>query len=97
MNAMYALNASFNIYLVHGGTNFGYAAGAEMLPNFLTVTTSYDWSAPIREDGHTIGKFFEMQQAIHALTGKPIQPLPPPIMRQAYGSVLMRYVYNVEI
>lgn len=92
MNAMYALNASFNIYLVHGGTNFGYAAGAEHIGTqpFLTVTTSYDWSAPIREDGHTIGKFFEMQEAIHALTGRPIHPLPPPIPRQAYGSIAMR-------
>uniref|UniRef100_A0A914V270 Beta-galactosidase n=1 Tax=Plectus sambesii TaxID=2011161 RepID=A0A914V270_9BILA len=97
MNAMYALNASFNIYLVHGGTNFGYAAGAEHIGDqpFHTVTTSYDWSAPIREDGHTIGKFFEMQQAIHALTGKPIRPLPPPIIRQAYGSIEMRYYGTV--
>ncbi len=40
-----SVNASFSMYLPFGGTNFGFIAG-------YNITTSYDYSAPISEQGH---------------------------------------------
>lgn len=45
-------NRSFNMYVIHGGTNFGLSAGSNnnyeiILPDL----TSYDFGAPITEQG----------------------------------------------
>jgi beta-galactosidase len=39
---------SFNLYMFHGGTNFGFHAGANGNENDLT---SYDYAAPVNEQG----------------------------------------------
>ncbi|HET7223861.1 MAG TPA: beta-galactosidase, partial [Rhodanobacteraceae bacterium] len=47
-------NRSFNMYVVHGGTNFGFGAGANAhddYSHFQPVITSYDYGAPIDEHG----------------------------------------------
>ncbi|XP_037076709.1 LOW QUALITY PROTEIN: beta-galactosidase-like [Pollicipes pollicipes] len=41
--ALMALGASFNFYMMHGGTSFGFAAGANMGDTFEPCTTSYDF------------------------------------------------------
>lgn len=52
-----AINASFNLYMFHGGTNFGLTSGAITngttleTANYQPVTTSYDFSAPLNEAG----------------------------------------------
>lgn len=52
-------NASFNLYMAHGGTNFGFTSGANDGGNAtsqLWIVTSYDYAAPIAEDGrHNLG------------------------------------------
>merc|ERR1719420_2612820 len=56
--------ASLGLYMVHGGTNFGFWAGA----NDGSFITSYDYNAPIREGGdHGFGidgkdKFLELKK-----------------------------------
>eukprot|EP00397_Hematodinium_sp_SG-2012_P023699 GEMP01024638.1.p1 GENE.GEMP01024638.1~~GEMP01024638.1.p1 ORF type:complete len:636 (+),score=101.87 GEMP01024638.1:28-1935(+) len=53
-----ANDASFNLYMAHGGTNFGFTAGANAGGNDTQtwVVTSYDYSAPIAENGaHNFG------------------------------------------
>jgi beta-galactosidase len=47
---------SFNLYMVHGGTSFGFYAGANELP-YRPVPTSYDYDAPITEAGWTSPKY----------------------------------------
>ncbi len=42
---------SFNIYVIQGGTNFGFWAGANYNDRYLPHVTSYDFDAPINEDG----------------------------------------------
>ncbi|KAI1730090.1 glycosyl hydrolases family 35 domain-containing protein [Ditylenchus destructor] len=48
MEWMWNMNASFSFYMIHGGTNFGFWNGAETNG---PVITSYDYSAPISEEG----------------------------------------------
>ena len=49
-------NHSFSMYVVHGGTNFGLTAGAnqgEGKSDYTGHITSYDYDAPINEQGST--------------------------------------------
>lgn len=44
---------SFNFYMVHGGTNFGFTSGANYTKDIRLQPdlTSYDYDAPISEAG----------------------------------------------
>ena len=43
--------ANFNLYMFHGGTNFGFTAGANHFGDYQPTTTSYDYNAPLNEWG----------------------------------------------
>ena len=65
-------NASFSLYMAHGGTSFGFWAGANILEGrYVADVTSYDYSAPISEDGtHQVGAdgadgFAAVRNALH--------------------------------
>ncbi|MGJ7032589.1 beta-galactosidase [Niabella hirudinis] len=62
-------NASFSIYMAHGGTTFSTFSGANA-PPYLPQTSSYDYDAPINEAGNATPKFY----AIRELLGKYLQP-----------------------
>ncbi|VDP81822.1 unnamed protein product [Echinostoma caproni] len=55
-----------NMYMFHGGTNFGYTAGT---PDQVPSTTSYDYDAPISEAGDATPKYRMLQEAIHKYEG----------------------------
>jgi beta-galactosidase len=69
-------NASFSIYMAHGGTTFGLWAGCDR--PFKPDTSSYDYDAPISEAGWTTPKFFQTRElfAKYLLPGETI-PEPP--------------------
>ncbi len=55
---------SFNFYVVHGGTNFGFTAGANAFSptQYQPAVTSYDYDAPINEQGQPTAKYFMLQE-----------------------------------
>ena len=58
-------NVSFNIYMFHGGTNFGFMNGADWNHGFyLPDTTNYDYDAPLDEAGRPTEKFFAYRDTI---------------------------------
>ncbi|KAJ8779001.1 hypothetical protein J1605_013235 [Eschrichtius robustus] len=61
---MLKLGASVNMYMYHGGTNFGYWNGADEKGRFLPITTSYDYDAPISEAGDPTPKLFAIRNVI---------------------------------
>lgn len=69
-------NASFSIYMAHGGTSFGFWSGADR--PFKPDTSSYDYDAPISEAGWTTDKFFKTRDLFrkYLLPGETI-PEPP--------------------
>ncbi|MBN1818857.1 MAG: beta-galactosidase [Sedimentisphaerales bacterium] len=72
--------ASFNYYMFHGGTTFGFLNGCN---EYLPVHTSYDYSAPIDEAGRTTGKYRALRRLISeklAIT-PPEPPADPPVIR----------------
>lgn len=52
--------ASFSIYMVHGGTTFGLWAGANADP-YMPETSSYDYDAPISENGMATAKYYQLR------------------------------------
>jgi beta-galactosidase len=72
-------NASFSIYMVHGGTSFGFSAGANS-PPFLPQCTSYDYDAPIDEMGRPTPKYQAIRElfANHLLPGESLPDIPSP-------------------
>jgi len=46
-----AAGAQFNLYMFHGGTNFGFYGGRSLDGPACFMTTSYDYDAPLREGG----------------------------------------------
>ncbi len=54
LDEMLGVGASVNMYMAHGGTSFGFGAGANA-PPFQPENTSYDYDAPISEAGDLVG------------------------------------------
>jgi beta-galactosidase len=56
---------SFNLYVVHGGTNFGFTAGANSgSKGYEPHITSYDYDAPIDEQGGATPKYKALRRLI---------------------------------
>lgn len=55
---------SVNFYMAHGGTNFGLTAGANDDTGYGCTTTSYDYDAPIAENGELTEKFHVIREVI---------------------------------
>ncbi|MFO0839710.1 MAG: beta-galactosidase [Phycisphaerae bacterium] len=72
---------SFSIYMVHGGTSFGFSAGANS-PPFRPQTTSYDYDAPIDEAGRATPKFHAIRELFskHLTPGETLPQVPTPPM-----------------
>lgn len=71
---------SFNLYMAHGGTNFGYLAGAngKLDGSYSADTTSYDYDAPLDEAGRMTPKFHAIRAVIekHLAISETLPPLP---------------------
>ncbi|MGN0835097.1 MAG: beta-galactosidase [Candidatus Spyradosoma sp.] len=78
---------SFSVFPVHGGTNFGFTAGANNDPrkefggDYHTDLTSYDYGSPIDEQGRPTKEYHQYREIIaNALKGKEKLPaIPKPI------------------
>ncbi|KAI2527080.1 beta-galactosidase-1-like protein isoform X2 [Homo sapiens] len=89
---MLKLGASVNMYMFHGGTNFGYWNGADKKGRFLPITTSYDYDAPISEAGDPTPKLFALRDVISKFQEVPLGPLPPPSPKMMLGPVTLHLV-----
>ncbi|MBO5222227.1 MAG: beta-galactosidase [Clostridia bacterium] len=56
---MLDMGASVNFYMFHGGTNFGFMNGANCpgKKDYQPTITSYDYCAPLTEEGNTTKKY----------------------------------------
>jgi beta-galactosidase len=84
--------ASVNIYMFHGGTNFGFTNGANDKGTYLPIVTSYDYDAPLDEAGNPTEKYWALRDVIakYAPVGdeKPQPAAPPPAFDAAVRRVL---------
>ena len=89
---------SFNIYMAHGGTNFGFTSGAnyndkhDVQPDL----TSYDYDAPVSEAGWATSKFMAIRELMKQYVTYPVPAVPkqvpvitiPPILLTRSADVL---------
>jgi beta-galactosidase len=64
LDTLLSAGASVNIYMFHGGTNFGFTAGANDKGIYRPITTSYDYDAPLAEDGTPTEKYWRFREVI---------------------------------
>jgi beta-galactosidase len=77
LDALLAAGASVNIYMFHGGTNFGLTNGANHKGRYLPITTSYDYDAPLDEAGDPTAKFHAFRAVIAKYAPVPAEEVPP--------------------
>ena len=72
---------SFSLYMNHGGTSFGWWAGANNT-GFAPDCTSYDYDAPIDEQGAATEKYYQLRELLqkHSDVKLPAVPKPLPII-----------------
>jgi beta-galactosidase GanA len=72
---------SFNLYMFHGGTNFGFWAGANFSDKYEPDVTSYDYDAPLDEMGRPTPKYFAIRDLLlrYQPKGTELPELPRPV------------------
>lgn len=82
-------DANFNMYMVNGGTNFGFLAGANYRNGYTPTATTYDYFALINEWGNYTPMYYSIRKLLFEKRGenaiKAELPLPP--MTQNIGKV----------
>jgi beta-galactosidase len=74
-------NISFNFYMIHGGTNFGFTSGANYNEehDIQPDITSYDYNAPISEPGWVTSKYFAIRSLLNKYVEYPLPSIPEKI------------------
>nr|CDS15015.1 beta galactosidase [Echinococcus granulosus] len=80
---------SFNIYMFHGGTNFGLWSGANSPTEF--IITSYDYDAPISEAGDITAKYLILRDLFYRLKQQVPPPIPVNISKAHYGVIGLNF------
>ena len=90
-------NKSFNLYVIHGGTNFGFTAGANAFnpTQYQPDITSYDYDAPINEQGAPTPKYFLLRDLIARYTGQKLPDLPEPIRTIEVSPIRLNYMTTI--
>jgi beta-galactosidase len=84
--------ASVNIYMFHGGTNFGLTNGANDKGTYQPIITSYDYDAPLDEAGNPTAKYWAFRDVLakYAPVGadRPDTATPAPVFTAPLSQVL---------
>ncbi|MBO4207001.1 glycoside hydrolase family 35 protein, partial [Micromonospora echinofusca] len=78
LDALLSTGASVNIYMFHGGTNFGFTNGANDKGTYQPIVTSYDYDAPLDEAGDPTAKYWAFREVIARHTEVPPAPSAAP-------------------
>ena len=77
---------SVNFYMFEGGTNFGFMSGRNS-GNKTADVTSYDYDAPLTEDGRITEKYERLKNVISKYRDFEAIPLTMDIRRRSYGEI----------
>lgn len=81
------IGASFNFYMFHGGTNFGFTAGANYNKHYEPTITSYDYCALLNEWGDYTPAYHEVRKLLCEHQGIEMKDLPASPKLQSIGKV----------
>ncbi|KAK4475994.1 hypothetical protein MN116_001229 [Schistosoma mekongi] len=83
----YSKRVNVNMYMFHGGTNFGFWNGGARPESSIT---SYDYDAPISEAGDITRKYILLRDLLFERKGIKPPELPKNITKISYGRVKMK-------
>ena len=75
ISTMLENNISFSLYMTHGGTSFGHWAGANNT-GFAPDCTSYDYDAPINEQGAATEKYYKLRELLQKYSDVKLPAVP---------------------
>lgn len=80
LQEMIEKNISFSLYMTHGGTTFGFWGGANN-PAYSAMCSSYDYDAPISENGQVTPKYTLLREMMqnHLQEGETLADIPQQI------------------
>uniref|UniRef100_A0A7N6B212 Beta-galactosidase n=1 Tax=Anabas testudineus TaxID=64144 RepID=A0A7N6B212_ANATE len=83
---------SINLYMFHGGTNFGFMSGAFSigLPAPKPMVTSYDYDAPLSEAGDYTTKYHLLRNVFSLYHTQPLPELPRLLEKRAYQPAVIQ-------
>ncbi|MCL1787362.1 MAG: beta-galactosidase [Defluviitaleaceae bacterium] len=88
MERMVKMGASFNFYMFHGGTNFGFWNGANIYDGkYHPTITSYDYCAPLTEAGDMTDTYHACKAALERYFGPAPSIAVSDTKKKAYGKV----------
>ncbi|MFD0832482.1 glycoside hydrolase family 35 protein [Mucilaginibacter boryungensis] len=88
---------SFNLYVIHGGTNFGFTAGANAFSptQYQPDITSYDYDAPINEQGQATAKYYMLRRLISKYVKYKIPEVPQPVEAIEIPSITLKPLTSI--
>lgn len=87
INSFLEQDTNFNFYMFHGGTNFGFTAGANYDHHYHPTVTSYDYCALLNEYGGYTPQYHAVRKLLCEKQGLPLGELPPEPKLQTIGTV----------
>ena len=90
-------NKSFSLYLVHGGTNFGFTTGANHGgKGYEPDLTSYDYGCPISEQGLPTKEYFKYRETLQGyLKNEKFIDIPKPIPTMTIHPIDMKPLIDI--
>ena len=81
---------SINVYMFHGGTNFGFTNGANYHLQYAPTITSYDYGAFLTEAGDRTDTYYKIRDILVEKYGDKVPPLTATeTPKAAYGKVAL--------
>uniref|UniRef100_A0ABI7XPQ4 Beta-galactosidase n=1 Tax=Felis catus TaxID=9685 RepID=A0ABI7XPQ4_FELCA len=86
---------SINLYMFHGGTNFGFINGAMHFHDYKSDVTSYDYDAVLTEAGDYTAKYFKLRSFFGSISGVPLPPQPDLLPKIAYEPLSLNFYLSL--
>jgi beta-galactosidase len=89
---------SFNFYMVHGGTNFGFTSGAnyDKTHDIQPDLTSYDYDAPISEAGWATPKYLAIREELKKTVSYSVPEIPAAFPVIAISSIKLSKAVDID-
>lgn len=88
LSTMLENKISFSLYMTHGGTTYGHWAGANN-SSYVPECTSYDYDAPIDEQGRATEKYMRLRDLLQQYTSEELPEIPDPMPLMSISDIRM--------
>ncbi|KAM4827951.1 beta-galactosidase-1-like protein 2 [Thomomys bottae] len=95
VSAIIEAGSSVNLYMFHGGTNFGFINGAMHFQEYKSDVTSYDYDAVLTEAGDYTAKYSKLRDFFGSFSGVPLPPPPDLLPKMSYEPVMPSFYLSL--